>query len=161
MNDYSISRSPIPIVARVLSMILVGELAFAASIVLIALIRDTLSIDATLAGLAWLLFTLKTSVIVYYVGRLLIDWLRVNYFVISDTLIIARTKAGNTETISSPKLTNVYGANVYKSRLGRFYNYGNITVEFPKSDREKPVVLRDVVNPERIAANISQIRRKK
>lgn len=159
MQDYSIAKSPIPIVNQVLMTILAGEFVFVLSIFLITFIRNTLQIDATLAILFWVIFLIKTFLVLLYVGKLLINWLRKSYVVYNNHLVIVSNGGGNSTAQSSPNLKFVRGAQVEQSRMARRFDFGDIEIKFEQSVQPEPMIIRDVLRPREVAAQLASIKR--
>ncbi len=154
MKDYSIPRSSIPLIKIVLMTIFMGDFTLAVSFLLIIFIRETLQLDTTYALLYWLIFILKTTLVLVYVGSTMKKWLEQTYMVMNNKLIIYTKSA--TSTTTSSNLKDIQSVRVIQDSLGKKFDYGDITIELSKAAYKEQVELIGVSNPKTVARSLEK-----
>ena len=154
-QDFLIERSSKPVVKKAIMIVLLSYALLLFSLLLIVAIRNALGIDSTLVGISFVLFGLFSILTTASLYTLLDGWLRVSYFVSGGQLHIkSKSKNFSSSTRSLNDLMRVSAAQSYKMFTAQ--NHGEIVLEFAKAGSSEKLVLKDVSDPDRVAAVLSK-----
>lgn len=153
-QDFSITRAPYPLISRALYIAVSTDAIYVLTLFLILGIRNTLGVDATLAGLALLLFFIKTALMVYGLFMVLSGWLKTSYFVMGGQLVIySRSVSKQSEVYN---LSEIRSIKLRSNRPGKKFNYGNIEIKFAQGGTSDTIILTDVSHPNQVVTQLKK-----
>ena len=157
MQDFTIPKSPYPIIYSILGIIVGGEAVFALMVFMLTLLRSSLNVDSTFLGLFWLLFFIKAAFIVGGVAKTMFAWIKKSYMVVNNQLITYT--AGTVSVTNSDDLADVRSIKVVQSSLGKKSQFGNIELHFSQASYSEVVTLEGVANPKEIAKLMRSVKK--
>lgn len=149
MKNFYITKNPMPLIVRMVTIIAASDLLFLLLIILIVSVRNILGIDSAMLFLFVLLFLGKTAVTLFAAYKQLRVWTGVSYYVMDGNLVVqSRVPSIASSTRKLKDLVNIRvtsGSALMGSR-----DSGNITLEFSSAASKEQVTLFDVDEPKRV-----------
>ncbi len=151
-KNFSIVKAPAPLLMRAVSIVVATDALYIFTILFLVGLRNILGLDATLIGLAFVLFFIKSALSAYALYGILNPWLKTSYYVMDKKLVIHTSQSSKESKVLN--LKEVRSVSVSKSRLGSVMKYGSIRVLFAEGSFERQVIIKDVANPELVAGRL-------
>ena len=151
-KNFSIQRSPIPVIIRCISIIALSDAVFMLLIFLLIALRNAAGLEVVFIGLVSITFVFKTALTIAAVYLTMNVGLSTIYYVRDGALVLEATSKDD-ETYAYT-LSDVHSLKISKGTLGSMLDYGDIVLIPKKSYFKNDVVLHDVRYPDKVARSL-------
>lgn len=153
-TGYSIPRSFKPIVYQTVTLVVVSDALLLFTLLLIIALRNAVGVDTQMIGLGIVILGIKAIITGFGLYRLLVESLGVTYFVQNHMLYIHSEIRQQPSTVY--RIKDIAKAVADDSYRGvKKQEYGNVTITFNRNTSNDTIILRNVVDPSRVAVILS------
>ncbi len=138
-----ISRNPVAIIIRLMSLLVLLDLAFLVVVGALAFV----GLGPRLIFLIFFIFlVIKIFALAFLVFSVLLPWANTGYYLTETHLERKRLNKNITTDEITYELRNIEGVRMHQGMLGRIFDYGDITLQM-MTDKPKKIEIHDIKDP--------------